>query len=154
MPTNGSAPPISEQPRMDVRSWRLTQFPSGDQHLVPLRDGGIARVMSANESEVIAAANDTPFGLAAHFFSCDVQRIWRVAEALETGIVGINEGSLATEQGVRLRPRGLALRARRLHAHEVHLPDALMAAHVGEQTRNDHPSVHASPSDALLPYRK
>ena len=50
-----------------------------------------------SEAEVIAAANDTPFGLAAYFFSQDVRRIWRVAEALETGIVGINEGALAAE---------------------------------------------------------
>jgi len=49
------------------------------------------------EAEVIAAANDTPFGLAAYFYSQDVRRIWRVAEALETGIVGINEGALAAE---------------------------------------------------------
>ncbi|GKS95351.1 NAD-dependent succinate-semialdehyde dehydrogenase [Acidovorax sp. SUPP2825] len=50
-----------------------------------------------NEEEVIAAANDTPFGLAAYFYSQNVRRIWRVAEALETGIVGINEGALAAE---------------------------------------------------------
>ena len=50
-----------------------------------------------SEAEVIAAANDTPFGLAAYFYSQDVRRIWRVAEALETGIVGINEGALAAE---------------------------------------------------------
>ncbi|VTU45263.1 Succinate-semialdehyde dehydrogenase [NADP(+)] GabD (plasmid) [Variovorax sp. SRS16] len=50
-----------------------------------------------NEAEVIAAANDTPFGLAAYFYSTDVRRIWRVAEALETGIIGINEGALAAE---------------------------------------------------------
>jgi len=50
-----------------------------------------------SEAEVIAAANDTPFGLAAYFYSTDVRRIWRVAEALETGIVGINEGALAAE---------------------------------------------------------
>ncbi|MFZ4288143.1 NAD-dependent succinate-semialdehyde dehydrogenase [Variovorax sp. HJSM1_2] len=49
------------------------------------------------EDEVIAAANDTPFGLAAYFFSQDVRRIWRVADALETGIVGVNEGALAAE---------------------------------------------------------
>jgi succinate-semialdehyde dehydrogenase/glutarate-semialdehyde dehydrogenase len=42
-------------------------------------------------------ANDTPFGLAAYFYSQDPARIWRVAEALETGIVGINEGALAAE---------------------------------------------------------
>jgi succinate-semialdehyde dehydrogenase/glutarate-semialdehyde dehydrogenase len=50
-----------------------------------------------NEEQVIAAANDTPFGLAAYFYSADARRIWRVAEALETGIVGINEGALAAE---------------------------------------------------------
>lgn len=49
------------------------------------------------EEEVIAAANDTPFGLAAYFYSNDVRRIWRVADALESGIVGINEGALAAE---------------------------------------------------------
>ena len=51
----------------------------------------------SDEAEVIAAANETPFGLAAYFYSNDVRRIWRVAEALETGIVGINEGALAAE---------------------------------------------------------
>src|SRR4029453_6168246 len=50
-----------------------------------------------SEAEVIAAANDTPFGLAASFSASDGRRIWRVAEALETGIVGINEGALAAE---------------------------------------------------------
>jgi succinate-semialdehyde dehydrogenase/glutarate-semialdehyde dehydrogenase len=50
-----------------------------------------------SEAEVIAAANDTPFGLAAYFYSTDVRRIWRVAEALEAGIVGVNEGALAAE---------------------------------------------------------
>ncbi|BEU98764.1 NAD-dependent succinate-semialdehyde dehydrogenase (plasmid) [Acidovorax sp. DW039] len=50
-----------------------------------------------DEAEVIAAANDTPFGLAAYFYSQNVRRIWRVADALETGIVGINEGALAAE---------------------------------------------------------
>jgi len=50
-----------------------------------------------SEAEVIAAANDTPFGLAAYFYSTDLRRVWRVAEALESGIVGINEGALAAE---------------------------------------------------------
>jgi len=50
-----------------------------------------------DEQEVIAAANATPFGLAAYFYSQDVRRIWRVAEALEVGLVGINEGALAAE---------------------------------------------------------
>jgi succinate-semialdehyde dehydrogenase/glutarate-semialdehyde dehydrogenase len=50
-----------------------------------------------SEAEVIAQANDTPFGLAAYFYTRDAARIWRVSEALETGIVGINEGALAAE---------------------------------------------------------
>jgi succinate-semialdehyde dehydrogenase/glutarate-semialdehyde dehydrogenase len=49
------------------------------------------------EEEAIALANDTPFGLAAYFYARDVGRIFRVAEALETGMVGINEGLISTE---------------------------------------------------------
>lgn len=48
------------------------------------------------EAEVIAAANDTPYGLAGYFYSRDHARIWRVAEALECGIVGVNEGLIST----------------------------------------------------------
>ncbi|MDM0049831.1 NAD-dependent succinate-semialdehyde dehydrogenase [Variovorax sp. J22R115] len=50
-----------------------------------------------SEAEVVAAANDTPFGLAAYFYSTDVRRISRVTDALESGIVGVNEGALAAE---------------------------------------------------------
>ncbi|AST30543.1 NAD-dependent succinate-semialdehyde dehydrogenase [Ralstonia pseudosolanacearum] len=50
-----------------------------------------------DEAEAVQAANDTPFGLAAYFYSQDVRRIDRVAHALEAGIVGINEGALASE---------------------------------------------------------
>ena len=50
-----------------------------------------------DEAGVVAQANDTPFGLAAYFYTRDMARAWRVAEALETGIVGINEGALAAE---------------------------------------------------------
>ncbi|WP_423396474.1 NAD-dependent succinate-semialdehyde dehydrogenase [Burkholderia sp. LMG 21824] len=49
------------------------------------------------EDEAVAAANDTPFGLAAYFYTQDVRRIARVSARLETGIVGINEGALASE---------------------------------------------------------
>lgn len=49
------------------------------------------------EAEVTALANDTEFGLAAYFYSKDMSRIWRVAEALETGMVGVNTGLVATE---------------------------------------------------------
>ena len=47
------------------------------------------------EEEAIRMANDTPFGLASYFYSRDVGRVWRVAEALEYGIVGINEGIIS-----------------------------------------------------------
>ena len=49
------------------------------------------------EAEAIEMANDTQFGLAAYFYSRDVGRIFRVAEALEYGIIGINEGIISTE---------------------------------------------------------
>jgi succinate-semialdehyde dehydrogenase/glutarate-semialdehyde dehydrogenase len=49
------------------------------------------------EDEVVAAANDTPFGLAAYFYTRDIARAWRVADALESGIVGLNEGAIAAE---------------------------------------------------------
>jgi len=49
------------------------------------------------EQEAMRAANDTPFGLAAYFYSQDLRRIDRVSRTLEAGIVGINEGALASE---------------------------------------------------------
>jgi len=50
-----------------------------------------------DEAQVLAQANDTPFGLAAYFYTRDIARGWRVADALETGIVGLNEGAIASE---------------------------------------------------------
>ena len=71
------------------------------------------------EEEAIQLANDTEFGLAAYFYARDIGRIWRVAEALEYGIVGINDGhhldrggALRRRQGIRPRPRRLAIRHR------------------------------------------
>ena len=49
------------------------------------------------EEEAIRMANDTEFGLAAYFYARDIARVWRVAEGLEYGIVGINEGLISTE---------------------------------------------------------
>ena len=49
------------------------------------------------EEEAVALANATEFGLAGYFFSRDIGRIWRVAEALEYGIVGINTGIISNE---------------------------------------------------------
>ena len=49
------------------------------------------------EADAIALSNDTEFGLAAYFYGRDIARVWRVAEALEYGIVGINTGLISTE---------------------------------------------------------
>ena len=50
-----------------------------------------------SEDEAIAAANDTPYGLASYFFARDMGRVWRVAEGLEYGLVGVNTGLISTE---------------------------------------------------------
>lgn len=50
-----------------------------------------------DDAHAIAMANDTEFGLAAYFYSRDIGRVWRTAEALECGIVGINTGIISTE---------------------------------------------------------
>ena len=50
-----------------------------------------------SEADAIQLANDTEFGLAAYFYGRDIGRIWRVAEALEYGIIGINTGIISTE---------------------------------------------------------
>ncbi len=60
--------------------------------------GPVAPVVRfATEEEVIAMANDTDVGLASYFYTRDIGRVWRVAEALEYGIVGINEGIISNE---------------------------------------------------------
>ncbi|MDN3520002.1 NAD-dependent succinate-semialdehyde dehydrogenase [Halomonas ramblicola] len=50
-----------------------------------------------SEEDAIVMANDTPFGLASYFYTRDLARSWRVAEALEFGIVGLNEGIISSE---------------------------------------------------------
>jgi succinate-semialdehyde dehydrogenase/glutarate-semialdehyde dehydrogenase len=50
-----------------------------------------------DEAEVVAMANDSEFGLASYFYSRDIGRIWRVAEQLEYGMVGINTGLISNE---------------------------------------------------------
>ncbi|WP_207810008.1 aldehyde dehydrogenase family protein, partial [Pseudomonas sp. 78_B] len=51
----------------------------------------------ASEEELVRLANDTEFGLAAYLYSRDIGRVWRVAEALEYGMVGINTGLISNE---------------------------------------------------------
>ncbi len=50
-----------------------------------------------DEAEVIRQANDSEYGLASYFYARDLGRVWRVAEALEYGMVGVNEGAISTE---------------------------------------------------------
>jgi len=58
--------------------------------------GPLAAVIPfTDEDEAVAIANDTPYGLAAYFYSRDIHRVWRVAEAIDAGIVGINEGAVS-----------------------------------------------------------
>ncbi len=85
---------------------------------------GIARF--STEDEAVRIANDTPYGLAAYFYSQGLGRVTRVAEALEYGIVGINTGLISTEVapfgGVKesgIGPRGLVVRDRRVARAEV-----------------------------------
>ena len=60
--------------------------------------GPVAAVIKfKTEEEVIAAANDTDFGLASYFYSRDIGRVWRVSEKLEYGMVGINTGLISNE---------------------------------------------------------
>jgi succinate-semialdehyde dehydrogenase/glutarate-semialdehyde dehydrogenase len=60
--------------------------------------GPVAPLFSFKEDrEAVALANDTPYGLAAYFYSRDIGRIWRTAEALEYGMVGINTGRMSSE---------------------------------------------------------
>jgi succinate-semialdehyde dehydrogenase/glutarate-semialdehyde dehydrogenase len=56
---------------------------------------GIARF--STEEEAISFANDTPYGLASYFYSQDLGRVWRIAEGLDYGMVGINTGFISTE---------------------------------------------------------
>jgi succinate-semialdehyde dehydrogenase/glutarate-semialdehyde dehydrogenase len=69
--------------------------------MLPMREetfGPVAPLVKfETEAEAIRLANDTEFGLASYFYSRDIARVWRVAEALESGMVGINEGIISTE---------------------------------------------------------
>ncbi|SDS75090.1 NAD-dependent succinate-semialdehyde dehydrogenase [Pseudomonas oryzae] len=54
-------------------------------------------VRFSSDAEVVRLANDTPYGLAAYFYSRDVGRVWRIAEQLEYGMVGVNTGLISNE---------------------------------------------------------
>ena len=89
------------------------------------------------DDEAIRMANATEFGLAAYFYARDIGRIWRVGEALEYGIVGVNVGIISTEvapfggmkeSGIGRGPRRLPLRPRRVPGGEVPLHGRNLAA--------------------------
>jgi len=87
--------------------------PLGGTYYMPTVVSGVTRTMKiaseetfgplagvirfTDEAEAIAQANDSEFGLASYFYARDLSRVWRVAEALEAGIVGINTGLISTE---------------------------------------------------------
>ncbi len=76
----------------------LTSVPAGTKLMSEETFGPVAPLTRfSTEDEVIGLANDTEFGLASYFYTRDLARSWRVAEALEYGIVGINEGLISTE---------------------------------------------------------
>ena len=89
--------------------------------------GPVAPVFSfKDEKEAIRMANDTEFGLASYFYTRDLARSFRVAEALEYGIVGLNTGLISTEvapfggdKGIRRRSRRLQVRHPGLHRAQV-----------------------------------
>jgi succinate-semialdehyde dehydrogenase/glutarate-semialdehyde dehydrogenase len=60
--------------------------------------GPVAPIISfENDEEVVQLANNSQYGLASYFYSRDIGRIWKVAEALEYGMVGVNSGIIANE---------------------------------------------------------
>jgi hypothetical protein len=89
------------------------------------------------EAEAIAMANDTEFGLAAYFYSRDIGRVWRVAEALEYGMVGINTGIISTEVAPFGGVKESGHRPRRLEVRHRGLPrDQVPAAWQSRRTRH------------------
>ena len=60
-------------------------------------DDGSCNLVFDTEEEVLSLANDCDVGLAGYFCSRDLGRVWRVAEALEVGMVGVNEGIISSE---------------------------------------------------------
>jgi succinate-semialdehyde dehydrogenase/glutarate-semialdehyde dehydrogenase len=76
----------------------LTNVPAGTKLMHEETFGPVAPLIRfTSEDEVIRMANDTEFGLASYFYTRDLGRAWRVGEALEYGIVGVNEGIISTE---------------------------------------------------------
>jgi len=88
--------------RIGERSYAPTVLAEASADMLCAREetfGPVAPVFRfETEAEVIALANNTEFGLASYFYSRDIGRVWRVAEALEYGMVGINTGLISTAE--------------------------------------------------------
>ncbi len=83
---NFFAPTVLGDATVDMRIFREETF------------GPVAPLFKfKDEAEAVAMANDTPYGLAAYFFTRDLGRAWRVSEGVDYGLVGCNEGIMATE---------------------------------------------------------
>ena len=93
---------LTEQSRMEGLFMMPTILVNVRQGMDIVHDeifGPVAPIIPfQSDEELIEMANDTIYGLAAYFYSQNISRIWRVAEALEYGMVGINEGIISTEQ--------------------------------------------------------
>lgn len=76
----------------------LTGADTGMRLAVEETFGPLAPLMRfSREEDAIAIANATPFGLASYFYTSDIRRAWRVGEALEFGMVGLNTGTVSME---------------------------------------------------------
>ncbi len=88
--------------RVGERSYAPTVLADATSQMLCAREetfGPVAPVFRfETEAEAIALANATEFGLASYFYSRDIGRVWRVAEALEYGMVGINTGLISTAE--------------------------------------------------------
>ena len=93
---------LTEQSRMEGLFMMPTVLVNVRQGMDIVHDeifGPVAPIIPfQSDEELIEMANDTIYGLAAYFYSQNISRIWSVAEALECGMVGINEGIISTEQ--------------------------------------------------------
>ena len=89
-------------PSLSNRFYRPTVLENFDHSMLLAREETFGPVSPlckfTHESEAVALANDSPFGLAAYFYTRDASRLMRVAERLEYGIVGANDGAPSTAQ--------------------------------------------------------
>ena len=93
--TGGQQHPLGEQ---FFEPTVLADVKPGMQILDEEIFGPVAPIVRFNsDDEVVRMANDTPYGLAAYFYSRDIARVWRIAEQLEYGMVGVNTGLISNE---------------------------------------------------------